>query len=50
VVECNACLEEIDDATDTRVEVVKPMRWKGEVREVRHFYCSVGCLVDELGD
>lgn len=44
--ECNVCLTEIDPGTDTHIEVVKPMEFKGETQEIRHYYCSVACLVD----
>lgn len=46
--QCNACMEEIDETEDTRIEVVKPMEWKGDVQEVRHYYCSARCLLEQV--
>jgi hypothetical protein len=44
--QCNVCMADIDEETDTHIEVVKPMEFKGNTEEIRHYYCSVKCLVD----
>lgn len=46
--QCNACMADIDADDETHLVVVKPMEWKGDTRKVRHYYCSVGCLIDQV--
>jgi len=48
--QCNVCMAEINEEEDTHLEVVKPMEWKGDTREIRHYYCSVSCLLEQVQD
>lgn len=48
--QCNVCMDDIDEEEDTHLEVVKPMEWKGDTREIRHYYCSVSCLLEQVQD
>ncbi len=41
-------MEPIDEGTDSRIEVVKPMEFKGSTREIRHYYCGVDCLLERV--
>ncbi|WP_435334359.1 hypothetical protein [Haloarchaeobius sp. TZWWS8] len=44
---CNRCTDEIDEATDTHIEVVKPMEYKGSTQQIRHYYCTIACLLEQ---
>lgn len=48
MVQCDNCMDDIDDDTDAHVEVVKPMEFKGQTREVTQYYCTLECLVDKV--
>lgn len=48
--QCNVCLTDIDEDEDTHIEVVKPMEYKGETQEIRHYYCTIGCLIEHAQD
>jgi hypothetical protein len=48
--QCNVCMDDINEDEDTHLEVVKPMEWKGDTREIRHYYCSVSCLLEQVQD
>lgn len=48
--QCDNCVDDIDDETETHVEIVKPMEFKGEVQKVKQYYCSVQCLVEKVAD
>ncbi|WP_435360013.1 hypothetical protein [Haloarchaeobius sp. DFWS5] len=37
----------IDEEADTHIEVVKPMEYKGATQEIRHYYCTISCLLDQ---
>ncbi len=39
-------MTEIDDTTDTHVAVVKPVDYKGSTRKIRHYYCTIECLLE----
>lgn len=46
--QCDNCMDDIDVDTDARVEVVKPMEFKGEVQEVTQYYCTIECLIEKI--
>lgn len=46
MLECNVCEDAIDEESETHVTVVKPVEYKGAQQEIRHYYCSVACLVE----
>ena len=48
--QCNVCMADIDGKEDTHIEVVKPMEYKGETEQIRHYYCSVACLMEHAQD
>lgn len=43
-------MEEIDEETDTHIEVVKPVEYKGSTQEIRHYYCKLSCLLEQARD
>ncbi len=45
--QCNVCMDDIDEEEDTHIEVVKPMEFKGAKQEIRHYYCTISCLLDQ---
>lgn len=46
MLECNVCAETIEEEEETHIAVVKPVEYKGSKQKIRHYYCSVSCLVD----
>ncbi|WP_440988314.1 hypothetical protein [Haloarchaeobius baliensis] len=46
--QCNVCMEEIDEEAETHIEVVKPMEYKGSTQQIRHYYCSISCLLEQV--
>ncbi|WP_435348460.1 hypothetical protein [Haloarchaeobius sp. HRN-SO-5] len=48
--QCNVCMDDVDEKEDTHIVVVKPMEYKGSTRKIRHYYCSIGCLLEQARD
>lgn len=46
MLECNVCEDGIEEDHETHITVVKPVEYKGSTQKIRHYYCSVSCLVD----
>lgn len=46
-VQCDNCVDDIDGASETHIQLVSPMEFKGETTKVRRYFCSVECLLEK---
>ena len=46
-VQCDNCVGDIDGESETHIQVVSPMEFKGETTKVKRYYCSLRCLVEK---